>query len=57
MLEPDRVADGGACDGLGDPVIVGFKSPAVAVGSGCCEEGGVGEVAGVAVDESRLNSA
>ena len=57
MLEPDMVADGGACNGLGDPVNVVFKSPAVAVGSRCCEEGGGGEVAGVAVDESRLNSA
>ena len=57
MLEPDRVAGGGSGNGLGDPVIVVFKSPAVAVGSRYCEEGGGGEVAGVAVDESRLNSA
>ena len=57
MLDPDRVADGGACNGLGDPVIVVFRSPTVAVGSRCCGEGGNGEVAGVELDESRLNSA
>jgi hypothetical protein len=51
------VADGGACNGLEDPAIVVFRSPTVAVGSRCCGEGGNGEVAGVELDESRLNSA
>ena len=57
MFDPDRVADGGVCNGFGDPVVVVSRSPTVAVGSRCCEEGGSREVVGVVVEESRLNSA